>query len=179
MLTEKALRWRRKASRKSQIPYPVKGGLGQMLNSEGNLLIATERLRRRNWRISTERNHGAYPAMPYFNICTIYYNLKRGQEAVAACDLAISYDPKMADAYYIKGAILFGKGHLEHGKYVAPPGTLESLNKYLEYAPLGEHVRTVNEMVKQLGAKNRNIPPACEKLSALSRKCVAPPCVKK
>jgi tetratricopeptide (TPR) repeat protein len=131
----------------------IKAGLGQMLNAEGNLLIQQKDYDGAIGAFLQGATAGAYPAMPYFNICTIYYNLKRGQEAVAACDLAISYDPKMADAYYIKGAILFGKGRLEHGKYVAPPGTLESLNKYLEYAPLGEHVRTVNEMVKQLGEK--------------------------
>ncbi len=130
---------------------PIKGGLGQMLNAEGNLLLQLKDYDGAIGAFLQSATTGAYPAMPYFNICTIYYNLKRGQEAVAACDLAISYDPKMAEAYYIKGAILFGKGHLEHGKYVAPAGTLESLNKYLEYAPLGEHVRTVNEMVKQLG----------------------------
>jgi tetratricopeptide (TPR) repeat protein len=132
---------------------PIKAGLGQMLNSEGNLLIQQKDYDGAIGAFLQGATTGAYPAMPYFNICTIYYNLKRGQEAVAACDLAISYDPKMAEAYYIKGAILFGKGHLEHGKYVTPPGTLDSLNKYLEYAPLGEHVRTVNEMVKQLGEK--------------------------
>jgi len=129
----------------------TKVGLGQMFNSEGNLLLQLKDYDGAIGAFLQGATVGAYPAMPYFNLCTIYYNLKRGEEAVAACDLAISYDPKMAEAYYIKGAILFGKGHLEHGKYVTPPGTLESLNKYLEYAPLGEHVRTVNEMVKQLG----------------------------
>ena len=92
----------------------------------------------------------AYPAMPYFNLCATYYNLKRGQDAVAACDRAISSDSTLADAYYIKGAILFGQGQREHGKYVAPPGTSEALNKYLEYAPLGEHVRVVKDMLDQL-----------------------------
>jgi hypothetical protein len=28
----------------------------------------------------------------------------------------------MADAYYIKGSILFGQGKEERGKYVVPPG---------------------------------------------------------
>jgi tetratricopeptide (TPR) repeat protein len=133
----------------------IKSGLGQMLNSEGNLLLQRKDYDGAITAFLQGATTGVYPAMPYFNICTIYYNLKRGQEAVAACDLAISYDPKMAEAYYIKGAILFGKASMEHGKYVAPPGTLESLNKYLEFAPLGEHVRTVNQMLKQLGEQTQ------------------------
>jgi hypothetical protein len=31
-----------------------------------------------------------------------------------------------------------------------PPGATEALNKYLEYAPFGEHAMTVREMVDQL-----------------------------
>ncbi|MGZ4873501.1 MAG: tetratricopeptide repeat protein, partial [Candidatus Angelobacter sp.] len=89
-------------------------------------------------------------AMPYFNLCATYYNLKRSQEAVAACDHAIASDPTLADAYYIKASILFGQGQLEHGKYVVPPGTTEALNKYLEYAPFGDHARTVRDMIDQL-----------------------------
>jgi len=129
----------------------IKSGLGQMYNAEGNLLLQKKDYDGAIGAFLQGASVGAYPAMPYFNVCTIYYNLKRGQEAVAACNLAILHDPKMADAYYIKGAILFGQGHLEKGRYVAPRETVESLNKYLEYAPMGEHARTVNDMLKQLG----------------------------
>lgn len=140
----------------------VKAGLGQMFNSEGSLLLQMKNYDGAIGAFVQGATVGAYPAMPYFNLCAIYYNLKRGDEAVAACELAISYDPKMADAYFIKGSILFGKGHLEHGRYVAPAGSLESLNKYLEFAPLGEHARTVNEMIKQLGPQSPT-PPSAER----------------
>jgi tetratricopeptide (TPR) repeat protein len=92
----------------------------------------------------------AYPAMPYFNLCATYYNLRRSQEALTACDQAIASDPAMADAYYIKASILFGQGQIDHGKYAVPPGATEALNKYLEYAPFGEHARTVRDMIDQL-----------------------------
>ena len=36
-------------------------------------------------------------------------------------------------------------------KYAVPPGTTEALNKYLEYAPYGDHARTVQDMINQLG----------------------------
>jgi hypothetical protein len=56
----------------------------------------------------------------------------------------------MSDAYYIKASILFGQGHAENGKYVAPPGTSELLNKYLEYAPFGQHASAVRSMIDKL-----------------------------
>jgi tetratricopeptide (TPR) repeat protein len=129
----------------------TKVGLGQMMNTEGHLLVQLKKYDEAIEIFSQAAESAAYPAMPYFNLCATYYNLKRSQEAVAACDHAIASDPTLADAYYIKGSILFGQGQLEHGKYAVPPGTTEALNKYLEYAPNGEHVRTVHDMIDQLG----------------------------
>lgn len=133
----------------------TKVGLGQMMNSEGNLLIKLKKYDEALGVFSQAAESAAYPAMPYFNLCATYYNLKRSQEAVTACDHAISSDPTMADAYFIKGSILFGQGQLEHGKYAVPPGTTEALNKYLEYAPYGDHARTVRDMINQL---NKELP---------------------
>lgn len=93
--------------------------------------------------------------MPYFNLCATYYNLGQSQEALAACDHAISSDPTLAGAYFIKGSILFGQ--LERGKYAVPPGTTETLNKYLEYAPYGEHAATARDMINQLGKDMRTV----------------------
>lgn len=133
----------------------TKVGLGQMLNSEGNLLIKLKKYDEAISVFSLAAESAAYPAMPYFNLCATYYNLKRSQEAVEACDHAISSDPTLADAYYIKGSILFGQGKLERGKYAVPPGTTEALNKYLEYAPYGDHAQTVKDMINQL---NKEMP---------------------
>jgi tetratricopeptide (TPR) repeat protein len=128
----------------------TKIALGQMLNSEGNLLFQQKKYDEAIAVFTLAAESAAYPAMPYFNLCATYYDLKRNQEAVAACDLAIASDPKLADAYFIKASILFGQGQLERRKYTVPPGTSEALNKYLEYAPFGEHARTVREMIDQL-----------------------------
>jgi tetratricopeptide (TPR) repeat protein len=135
----------------SQPDPRTKVGLGQMMNTEGHLLVQLKKYDEAIEIFSQAAESAAYPAMPYFNLCATYYNLKRSQEAVAACDHAIASDPTLADAYYIKGSILFGQGQLEHGKYAVPPGTTEALNKYLEYAPNGEHTRTVHDMIDQLG----------------------------
>jgi tetratricopeptide (TPR) repeat protein len=131
-------------------PARTRAGLGQMLNAEGNLLVQMKKYDEAIGLFTKAAESAAYPAMPYFNLCATYYNLKRSQEALAACDRAISSDPTMSDAYYIKASILFGQGQVENGKYTVPPGTTEALNKYLQYAPFGEHVRTVRDMIDQL-----------------------------
>jgi tetratricopeptide (TPR) repeat protein len=125
-------------------------GLGQMLNAEGNLLVQQKRLAEAVPVFAQAAESSAYPAMPYFNLCATDYNLKRFEEALASCDHAIASDPKMADAYYIKAAILFGQGQVEQGKFVVPPGTTEALNKYLELDPEGTHAAAVREMINQL-----------------------------
>jgi tetratricopeptide (TPR) repeat protein len=135
----------------------TKVGLGQMLNAEGNLLIKLKKYDEAIEVFSHAAESAPYAAMPYFNLCATYYNLKRSQEAVAACDHAIASDPTLADAYYIKGSILFGQGQLEHGKYAVPPGTTEALNKYLEYAPYGDHALAVRDMINQLNKDMRTL----------------------
>jgi tetratricopeptide (TPR) repeat protein len=135
----------------------AKAGLGQMLNSEGNLLAQQKKYDEAIGIFNQAAEAAAYPAMPYFNVCAIYYNLKRATDAIAACERAITADPTLSDAYYIKATVLFGQGHAENGKYVVPPGTTESLNKYLEYAPFGQHASAVRDMIDKL---NEEIEPA-------------------
>jgi len=135
----------------------AKAGLGQMLNSEGNLLAQQKKYDEAIGIFNQAAEVAAYPAMPYFNVCAIYYNLKRATDAIAACERAITSDPTLSDAYYIKATVLFGQGHAENGKYVVPPGTSESLNKYLEYAPFGQHASAVRDMIDKL---NEEIEPA-------------------
>jgi tetratricopeptide (TPR) repeat protein len=147
---EKGVAAARKTLEQQQGSGRAKVGMGQMLNAEGNLLVQLKKYDEAIGVFKQAAESAAYPAMPYFNLCATYYNLKRDQDAVAACDHAIASDPTLADAYYIKGAILFGRGQRTNGKSLGPPGTSEALNKYLEYAPLGEHARVVKEMIDQL-----------------------------
>ncbi|MBZ5522123.1 MAG: tetratricopeptide repeat protein [Acidobacteriia bacterium] len=132
----------------------TQAGLGQMLNSQGNLLLQLKQYDDAIAAFTKATSVSALPATPYFNLCATYYNLKRGDEAIAACEHAILSDPTMPEAYYIKGAVLFGRGQLEHGRFVAPPGTLESLNQYLRYAASGQYAETVKDMINQLNGKN-------------------------
>ena len=131
----------------------AKTGLGQILNAEGNLLVHMKKYEQAIEIFSQAAEVSAYPAMPYFNLCATFYNLKRSQDAVAACDRAIIADPTLSDAYFIKASILFGEGRTEAGRYVVPAGTTDSLNKYLQYAPFGEHANDVRSMIDRVNGE--------------------------
>lgn len=91
------------------------------------------------------------PAVSYFNSCALLYNVGKMDEAIAACDKAIALDPSKADAYFIKASALFGNSKIgSDGKFLAPPGTVEALNKYLELAPNGPHAQDVHAMLDSL-----------------------------
>jgi tetratricopeptide (TPR) repeat protein len=89
------------------------------------------------------------PAVAYFNLCAIFYDM--GQitpKTIAACDKAIAADPKKADAYFVKGSVLFGNGSIgKNNKYIAPPGAIEALRQYLVLAPNGPHANDVKQML--------------------------------
>jgi len=136
----------------------IKAGLGQILNAEGGLLVHIKKYDRAIEVFSQAAEVAVYPAMPYFNLCATYYNMKRRNEAVAACDRAIASDPTMSDAYYVKATVLFGEGENVGGKYVVPPGTTDSLNKYLQYAPFGEHASAVRDMIDRVDGETQYKP---------------------
>lgn len=72
--------------------------------------------------------------------------------AVQAFDKAIAVDPNRADAYYWKATNLIGLATLQGNKMVAPEGTAESFQKYLELQPTGPHAEEAKAMLASLGA---------------------------
>jgi len=88
----------------------------------------------------------------YFNIGAIMTNAGRVDDAVAAFDKAIAADPNRADAYYWKGVNLIGKATLKGDKMVAPDGTAEAFNKYLELQPNGQFADPAKQMLASIGA---------------------------
>lgn len=131
----------------------AKAALGQMLTSEGHLYAQQSKFDQAIPLFTEAANFAVYPAMPYFDLCASLFNVSRTTEAASACDKAIASDPKMADAWYVKGLALFGQAATSDGHLVAPPGTTEAFRKYLELAPTGNHVESVREMLKKLGSK--------------------------
>jgi len=75
--------------------------------------------------------------------------------AAAAFDKAIAADPNKADAYYWKGSNLIGMATTDSsGKLVAPEGTAEAFQKYLELQPTGPHAEEAKQM---LAAMNQTV----------------------
>jgi len=95
-------------------------------------------------------NAGKY----YFNEGAILTNAGKYDDAVKAFDKAIEADPTRADAYYQKGVNLIGKATMKpDGTMVAPEGTAEAFNKYLELDPTGKYADGAKQMLAAIGAK--------------------------
>jgi tetratricopeptide (TPR) repeat protein len=94
----------------------------------------------------------------YFNLGAVLTNQnktndeKLRQSAVEAFDKAIAADPTKADAYYWKGTNLIGAATLKGDKMVAPDGTAEAFQKYLELQPTGPHAEEAKAMLASIGA---------------------------
>jgi tetratricopeptide (TPR) repeat protein len=88
----------------------------------------------------------------YFNLGAIMTNTGKVDEAIAAFDKAIAADPTKAEAYYWKGVNMIGKATLKGDKMVAPEGTAEALQKYLELAPTGQFAQPAKDMLASIGS---------------------------
>jgi tetratricopeptide (TPR) repeat protein len=91
-------------------------------------------------------------AQYYFNLGAVMTNAGKVDEGIAAFDKAIAADPNRADAYYWKGVNLIGKATLKGEKMVAPEGTAEAFNKYLELQPNGPFAEPAKQMLASIGA---------------------------
>ena len=80
-------------------------------------------------------------------------NANKTDEAVKAYDKAIAADPTKAEAYYYKGIALLGKATVKGDKMIAPEGTAEAFNKYLELKPDGPLAEPAKQMLATIGAK--------------------------
>ena len=95
----------------------------------------------------------------YFNLGAVLTNsnatndAKVRKQAVDAFDKAIAADPSRADAYFWKGQNLVGMATTDpSGKIVAPDGTTEAYQKYLELQPSGPHAEEAKAMLTALNA---------------------------
>jgi tetratricopeptide (TPR) repeat protein len=87
-----------------------------------------------------------------FNEGAVLTNAGRVDDAIAAFDKVIAADPTKAEAYYWKGVNLIGKATLQGDKMVAPPGTAEAFQKYLELQPQGRMAQPAKDMLASIGA---------------------------
>jgi tetratricopeptide (TPR) repeat protein len=97
-------------------------------------------------------------------------NTGQNDQAVEEFKKAIAADPSYADAQYQYGVAMAGKATTDSsGKIIAPPGTVEALQKYLELKPDGPYAQSAKELIAQLGGKvdttyqNPNAPKSSQK----------------
>jgi tetratricopeptide (TPR) repeat protein len=88
----------------------------------------------------------------YYNIGAVLTNAGKIDDAIAAFDKCIAADPNRADAYYQKGINMIGKATLQGNKTIAPPGTAEAFQKYLELQPAGPYADVTKQMLQTIGA---------------------------
>ncbi len=92
-------------------------------------------------------------AQAYFNIGAVLTNSGRPDEANAAFDKCLAADPTRSEAYYQKGLNLLGKATLQGDKTIAPPGTAEAFQKYLELSPTGPNAQSAKDLLASIGSK--------------------------
>ena len=91
-------------------------------------------------------------AQYYFNEGAVLTNAGKVDDALASFNKVIAADPNRADAYYWKGVNMIGKATLQGDKMVAPPGTAEAFQKYLELQPTGTYADAAKQMLTSIGS---------------------------
>ncbi len=92
-------------------------------------------------------------AIYYFNEGAVLTNAGRADDANAAFDKTIAADPNKALAYYWKGINLIGKATVgKDNKMIAPDGTVQAFQKYIELDPNGPMAQTAKDMLASIGA---------------------------
>jgi tetratricopeptide (TPR) repeat protein len=131
----------------------LKATMGLALMSKGNAFLKLKKSKEATACYEQAVPFVANPATAWFNICAVKYDTGDMDGAVVAADKAIALDPTKADAYFIKGSVLFGNATVDaSGKFVVSAETLAALRKYLELAPQGGHVDDVKQMLDAVGA---------------------------
>jgi tetratricopeptide (TPR) repeat protein len=93
-----------------------------------------------------------HAAQYMFNTGAVLTNAGKVDAAIVAFDKVIAADPNRAAAYYWKGVNMIGKATLKGDKMVAPEGTAEAFQKYLELEPTGTFAQPAKDMLASIGA---------------------------
>lgn len=137
--------------------YPkdqLAAALGAMFLSKGHALVQLARYDEALASYNSSAKYLTNPGPAYYAIAAMVYNQPMtGVDPVDYCDKAIAADPTIADAYFLKGSIQMSKPTPGPDKQmVFPPGTKESLEKYLELAPNGSKAQDAKDMLDALNA---------------------------
>jgi tetratricopeptide (TPR) repeat protein len=135
-------------------PARRKAGMYHMYSGDGQAYIKLKRDGERAVEAYTKAAQLQPGATSYFNLCAAGFNTGDVDAALEACDKAIAADPSKADAYFIKGSLLVANSKIDKSnRMIAPPGTAEALNKYLQLTPTGPHASDVKQMLQAIGSR--------------------------
>lgn len=95
-------------------------------------------------------------ARGYRNLGNVYFDTNRSDAAEAAYKKALEIDPKDAQTHFQLGVTYMQKATEKDGKLVAPAGTAEAFQTYLELAPTGANAEDAKGMLQALGATITN-----------------------
>jgi tetratricopeptide (TPR) repeat protein len=88
----------------------------------------------------------------FYNMGALLVNSAQNEAAGDEFKKAIAADPTYADAHYQYGLYLTSKATTDAtGKIIPAPGTIESLQKYLELKPDGPFAQSAKELIAGLG----------------------------
>jgi tetratricopeptide (TPR) repeat protein len=90
----------------------------------------------------------------HYNLGALLMNSNQTDGAVDEFKKSIVADPNYAEAYYYYGSTLVGKATLDQktGKMIAPDGTIEALQKYLQLKPDGPNAQPAKDLIAALGS---------------------------
>ena len=144
------------AKNPSSDPAKKKTGVAKMYTNQGNAYLNQHKNQEAVAAFTKAAALDPNPGNAYFNLCTTSYNTGNIEGALDFCNKAIQADPSRADAYFILGSLLIADTKTDKdGKTIPAPGTVETLNKYLELAPDGAHANDVKQMLARVGVNNK------------------------
>jgi tetratricopeptide (TPR) repeat protein len=90
----------------------------------------------------------------HYNLGALLMNSNQTDGAIDEFKKAIDADPNYAEAYYYYGSTLVGKATLDQktGNMIAPPGTVEALQKYVQLKPDGPNADSAKQLIAALGS---------------------------
>jgi len=89
----------------------------------------------------------------HYNLGALLMNSSQTDGALDEFKKAIAADPNYAEAYFYLGSTLMGKATMDaKGAMVAPPGTVEALQKYVQLKPDGPNADSAKQLIAALGS---------------------------
>ncbi|MBZ5583123.1 MAG: tetratricopeptide repeat protein [Acidobacteriia bacterium] len=88
----------------------------------------------------------------HYNLGVFLLGANKTQEALDAFKRAIAADPNYAEAHFQYGVAMLANATVDAaGKLVAPPGAVDSLQKYIALKPDGPNAKTAKDILSSLG----------------------------